>query len=96
MPCSFANASAPSPDSITCGECSITARASRIGFFTCRTPATAPARNVLPSMIAASSSLFPSWVNTAPLPALKFGSSSSTVIAAATASSALLPALSRA
>ena len=47
-------------------------------------------------MIAASSSFFPSWVNTAPLPALKFGSSSSTTIAALTTATALLPAFSAA
>ena len=72
----------------------MTARASRIGFFTVLTPATAPALSVAPSISEASSSFFPSWVKTAPLPALKWGSSSSTVIAAVTASSAGLPAAS--
>lgn len=48
------------------------------------------------SMIAASSSFLRSCVKTKPLPALKLGSSSSTVIAAVTASSVGLPALSRA
>jgi hypothetical protein len=51
---------------------------------------------VAPSITAASSSLWPSWVNTAPLPALKVGSSSSTVIAAVTAASAGRPAASSA
>src|SRR3546814_10598022 len=51
---------------------------------------------VAPSISEASSSLRPSWVNTAPLPALNSGLSSSTVIAAVTASSAGLPAASSA
>ena len=52
----------------------------------CFTPATAPARSALPSMMAASSSTVPAFVNTAPLPALNSGESSSTVITAVTAS----------
>ena len=75
-PCSRANASAPSPTSSTCGDRSSTARASRTGLRTRRTPATAPAARVRPSMIAASSSCRPSAVNTAPRPQLKSGSSS--------------------
>src|SRR5688500_599181 len=86
-----ANASAPSSISITCGECSITLRARRIGLRTVRTLATAPARRVWPSIIEASSSCSPWALNTAPLPALKRGDSSSTTTAAVTASSALPP-----
>ena len=96
MPRAAAKASAPSPASITCGEASITARARRIGLRTRRTPAIAPARPLAPSMIAASSALWPSWVNTAPRPALNSGASSSTAIAAATASSAAPPSRSTA
>src|SRR6266566_2956138 len=86
IPCSFANASAPSPASRTCRDFSITSRASTIGFLMCFTPATAPARRVPPSITAASSSFVPALVNTAPLPALNRGESSSTVITAMTAS----------
>ena len=53
-------ASAPAPIIITCGECSITARASVTGLRMVSTPATAPARRVWPSMIEASSSCLPS------------------------------------
>jgi hypothetical protein len=80
----------------TCGDLSMTARASSTGFFTRCTPAIAPARKVAPSMIAASSSLRPSCVNTAPLPALKRGESSSTTIALPTASRLEPPSLSTA
>ena len=86
-----AKRSAPAPISITCGESSITARASTIGLRTSVTPATAPARSVAPSMIEASSSCLPSASNTAPLPALKCGDSSSATTVACTASSALPP-----
>src|SRR6266702_1749009 len=86
IPCSFANASAPSAASRTCRAFSITRRASTIGFLMCFTPATAPARRVPPSITAASSSFVPALVNTAPLPALNSGESSSTVITAMTAS----------
>ena len=57
---------------------SMTARARLIGFFTCLTPPTDPAFNVFPSMMAASISCVPALVKTAPLPALKSGSSSIT------------------
>src|SRR5690606_6887941 len=96
MPCSAANASAPSPISSTCGDFSITARASLMGFFTRLTPATAPAARLLPSMIAASSSLVPAFVNTAPLPALNSGESSMTTIAATPPSRLAPPASSTA
>ena len=68
-------------------------RASSIGFLTWRTPATAPAFCVAPSMIAASSSLMPAWLNTAPLPALKSGESSR-IFTAATTASRLVPPFS--
>ena len=55
------------------------------------TPAIEPAANVFPSIIAASSSLTPSLVNTAPLPALKRGLFSSTFTVASTASNAVPP-----
>ncbi len=90
-PCSSANSSAPVPASMTCGERSITSRASSTGLRTCRTPVTAPALSVCPSMIEASSSITPSWLNTAPRPALNRGESSRTRTAAATAST-LVPA----
>src|SRR5690348_17321138 len=76
---------------MTCFERSMTRRARRIGFFTCVTLATAPAWSVRPSMMAASSSFVPVFVNTAPRPALKSGESSSTTIAAATASRLVPP-----
>ena len=69
----------------------MTTLAPRIGFLICLAIATAPAFLVEPSIIEASSSLKPSAVNTAPLPALKFGSSSNTIMAAVTASIALPP-----
>ena len=43
MPLDLANASAPRPAIMTCDDFSMTARASRIGLRTVRTPATAPA-----------------------------------------------------
>src|SRR5215217_7835028 len=89
-PWAFAKDSAPSPIIITCGDFSITLRASSMGFFTWRRPATEPAARVVPSMMAASSSLMPSWLKTAPLPALKWGESSRMRMAAVTASR-LLP-----
>ncbi len=52
-------------------------RASSTGFLMWVTPQTAPALSVAPSMMEASSSLWPSRVNTAPCPALNSGSSSS-------------------
>jgi hypothetical protein len=79
-----ANSSAPAAASITCSECSITARASLIGLRTVLTAATAPARRVCPSMIEASSSWPPLALYTAPLPALNSGDSSITTIAATT------------
>src|SRR5690606_26212622 len=91
MPCSTANASAPSRASSTCLDSSITSLASWIGFLMRVTPATAPACKVAPFMIEASSSFLPSAVNTAPLPALNNGEFSSTAIAAATASTLLPP-----
>ena len=72
----------------------MTRRASRIGFFTCFTPATAPAIIVRPSMIDASSSFVPSCVKTAPLPALNCGESSRMTTAACTASRLEPPAAS--
>ena len=69
----------PCPASMTCLDFSITARARLTGFLVRVTPATAPAWRVRPSMIEASSSLRPSAVNTAPLPALNSGSSSRTL-----------------
>ena len=81
-----AKASAPAPISITCGDFSMTARASEIGWRVRVTPATAPALRFAPSMMAASSSFLPSAVKTAPRPALKSGSSSRIWIAASTAS----------
>ena len=77
---------------MTWGDFSMTARAARIGFFTTVTPATAPAQWSFPSMIEASSSFFPSWVNTAPLPALNSGESSRTTTAASTTSGPCRPA----
>ena len=76
IPIFFANASAPSPSSMTCGDFSITSRARLIGLRICLSLATAPALRVRPSMIEASSSFVPSCVKTAPLPALKSGLSS--------------------
>ena len=93
-PCAREKASAPSPARNTCPLFSITARARLTGWRVRVTPATAPAARVRPSMIAASSSFVPSQVNTAPRPALKCGSSSSTWIVASTASTALPPAAS--
>jgi hypothetical protein len=69
----------------------MTMRASAIGLRTRVTPATAPARSVLPSMMLASSELVPSAVKTAPWPALKSGRSSMIVIAETTASRLLPP-----
>ena len=66
---------------MTYSECSMTVRASWIGFLIWVTPHTAPALSVLPSMIAASSSLCPSRVNTDPRPALNSGLSSSSITA---------------
>ena len=60
------------------------------------TAATAPALRVAPSMIEASCSLRPSWLNTAPRPALNSGESSITMIAAITASTLLPPRASTA
>ena len=91
---SVANFSAPRLTIITCVDFSITARAAVIGFLMVVTPATAPASLVLPSMIEASSSFLPSLVKTAPLPALKSGSSSNTLTVASTAST-LVPPLAR-
>ena len=54
-------------------------------------PATAPAFKVFPSITEASNSFFPSFVNTAPLPALNRESSSSIFIADSTASIAVPP-----
>src|SRR5690606_30429306 len=86
-----AKASAPAPTSITCGECSITARASDTGLRIVVTPAIAPARRVWPSITEASSSCRPSASYTEPCPALKRGQSSSARTAASTASSAPPP-----
>ena len=69
------------------------ALAALIGFLIVFTPATAPASNVLPFIMAASSSFFPSLVNTAPLPALNNGLSSSILTLASTASKAEPPLL---
>ena len=73
-----------------------TRRASVIGFGTRCTAAIAPERRVMPSIIAASSSLWPSWVKTDPFPALKSGESSMTTIASVTASILLPPAFNTA
>jgi hypothetical protein len=86
-----ANVSAPSPTSMTWGECAITSRASVTGWRVRVIAATAPAARVRPSMIDASSSLRPSAVNTAPRPALNNGLSSSVRTAVSAASSALPP-----
>ena len=91
IPCSAANVSAPSPESMTCGLSVITLRASWIGCLIPRTPAIAPASRVRPSIIDASSSISPSQVNTAPRPALNNGSSSIGSIAAWIASIAVPP-----
>src|ERR1051325_7871132 len=93
-PIFVANSSAPRPAIITCFDFSITARAAVIGFLMIATPATEPAFFVFPSMIAASSSFFPSCVNTAPFPALKSGESSMKRTVASTASR-LEPPLAR-
>src|SRR5688572_19368035 len=85
-PIFVANNSAPLPTIITCADRSMTARAAVIGLRMIVTPATDPAPRVFPSMIDASNSLRPSWVNTAPLPALKRGLSSRIRMAASTAS----------
>jgi hypothetical protein len=95
-PSALAKASAPAPVSMTWGERSITARAKLTGCCGTVTPATAPARRVRPSMTAASSSMRPSAVKTAPRPALNRGSSSSTRTEASTASSAAPPSRSTA
>jgi DNA-binding response OmpR family regulator len=63
-----------------------TSRASSMGLRTWRSPVTAPAANVLPSMIEASSSAAPSRVSTDPRPALNRGLSSRTTTAACAAS----------
>jgi glutaconyl-CoA decarboxylase len=90
-PTCAANASALGPTNITYGDFSITARERLMGCRVRVTPATAPAIRFEPSMMAESSSFFPSAVKTAPWPALKSGSSSRTWIAASTASSAEPP-----
>ena len=66
----------PAPVKKTWRESVITLRANVIGFFTRVTPEIAPQLRSRPSMIAASSSFLPSWVKTAPLPALNRGESS--------------------
>src|SRR5882672_1815139 len=71
-------------------------RASATGFLMPRTFATAPARRSLPSMIDASSSCSPCALNTAPLPALKSGESSSRRTASSTTSRPAAPAASMA
>ena len=88
---STANCSAPAPTIIMWGLRSITRRARRIGFRTRLTAATAPAFSVVPSMMIASSSTWPSRLRCAPVPASKIGSSSNTTIAASTASIAEPP-----
>ena len=82
----MAKSSAPYPAKNMCLESVRTLSASSIGFLMCSTPVTAPVSSVFPSMIEASSSCFPSVVNTAPLPALKSGLSSIVTMAALTAS----------
>src|SRR5580692_10700024 len=74
-----------------CGQCSSTARASRIGLRIRCKPATAPARSVSPFITIASHSTRPSRLRCDPYPASKTGSSSSTTIAASTACSAEPP-----
>src|SRR5205814_336553 len=90
-PTFVAKSSAPWPTIITCFDFSMTARAAEIGFLMIVTPATEPAFIVFPSMIAESSSLRPSCVKTAPLPALKSGESSRMRIDASTASRLVPP-----
>ena len=95
-PTEAAKVSAPSPISMTCGDRSITARAAAIGCRVVVRPATDPAVRSAPFITAASSSLRPAAVKTAPRPALNSGSSSISSIAACTASSEDPPAASTA
>ncbi len=65
-----------------------------IGLRTRCTAATAPAFSEAPSITEASSSFWPSALNTAPLPALNRGESSSSLMAARTASTLVPPPVS--
>ena len=71
------------------GPSSSSARAMRTGLAWPRTAATAPARRRRPSMTAASCSMSPSAVRTAPRPALNSSSFSSATVASTTASTAV-------
>ena len=85
MPSVRANRVAPSPARKRCGV-SITARATRTGFFTSSTPATAPKRPSERITAASIWTVCPSSRTTEPVPALKRGSSSSTTTPATAAS----------
>src|SRR5690625_2995488 len=77
-----------------CGDMSIAFLAIMIGFRTVVRPVSAPASIVRPSIMAASSSCFPSLVKTDPLPALKTGLFSRDCTVATTASTAVPPSSS--
>ena len=73
----------------------MTARATRIGFFTSRIASTAPIRPSEVMSAASISTVFPSMQIREPVPALYRGSSSRRTAAAITASRASFPAASR-
>ena len=85
MPCFIAKSFAPFPLKKTWLLLIITSVANSMGLRTLRTPATAPAAKPLPSMMAASISCTPFFVNTEPLPALNNKLSSNVTQAAFTA-----------
>src|ERR1039458_10239225 len=87
-PRSAAKREAPAPASRTWRPSSRTARATLTGLAESVMPATAPVRSLSAVITPASSSTSPSALRTAPIPALKCGSSSSAVTAATTAESA--------
>src|SRR5712664_2551543 len=93
-PSATANRRAPSPTIMTWLVFSITVFASRETFLMRRTLATDPARCVGPCITLASSSTSPSSLGSPPYPTeSSFGSSSTTVTAATTASSVSPPFL---
>src|SRR5262249_6865833 len=90
-PCDTAKRSAPSPTSMTCPVCSMTALDTRETFLMLRTPPTEPARRVGPCIQQASSSTTPSSLGKPPSPTLSSSGSFSgpeTVVMAASSVSA--------
>ena len=84
-PILIANSSAPSEESRTCCESSITDIAAMIGFLIYFEPAIAPALRFSPSIKEASKLAVSSLVKAAPIPALNNGESSIIFIVSLTA-----------